>query len=682
MSTRVQKGGTVFKPVAKGRPRAPTDNARRTSTQTPAPKDTPSTASSSAQPVASSSTNAHEHVQGPTQSSSSEPSNAPYPTPVPSLPHATTAQVSIPNPAPQLLEPPSLPPHAIPVYTPATPISSGTVRATPITIGKRQPSMGPPRVTPTAPPASHPAQNDPFPTPPSSLPSIQAGPPPIPPQSEPAQTPVATPLPIPDLSNPNLQFDTSPLPPLPHQSELSHPHDLGDIQSSDAQRLRLNSDSVVKPSRPSRRKGSTTETADNGESSEKGSRKRTRSKKAIAAAETDGQVEGQVEGTQEKPRRKKVNARKAIEEGAEEEPSQPKKRRRKSAAPRERKESAPPFSADAEPGEDLDPTVITMANLCDDTGQGRVSSKASHIFDNHAAWKQSNKERRARMRAVTEAKKYGRDEEDIDDGRPAAASSSQPATNAPSTSKQPTPESSQPPAENTIEGDEGGKDDSAQFDYSQSLDTSRFTVQVRIGPNGETIVDEESLFVDRAEENETENYVHVEESDATKFVNSASYGKKAGGSRWSGMETELFYEALSQFGENYELISYVMPGRDRKACKNKFKAEDKKNPARIQYCLDHRVPYDMQTLSRMTGKDFSGPTPEIRAPTRPNLSQLDGQEADGSGPAAGTSGDGASTPAKSSTPGPSRPSSGKKSKKTQNDGVEVLGSIDNDEWDG
>jgi transcription factor TFIIIB component B'' len=26
-------------------------------------------------------------------------------------------------------------------------------------------------------------------------------------------------------------------------------------------------------------------------------------------------------------------------------------------------------------------------------------------------------------------------------------------------------------------------------------------------------------------------------------------------------------------------------------------------------------PLDMQTLSRMTGRDFSGPTPEIRAPT-------------------------------------------------------------------
>jgi transcription factor TFIIIB component B'' len=28
-----------------------------------------------------------------------------------------------------------------------------------------------------------------------------------------------------------------------------------------------------------------------------------------------------------------------------------------------------------------------------------------------------------------------------------------------------------------------------------------------------------------------------------------------------------------------------------------------------------KQPVDMQTLSRMTGKDFSGPVPEIRAPT-------------------------------------------------------------------
>ena len=30
---------------------------------------------------------------------------------------------------------------------------------------------------------------------------------------------------------------------------------------------------------------------------------------------------------------------------------------------------------------------------------------------------------------------------------------------------------------------------------------------------------------------------------------------------------------------------------------------------------------DIQTLSRMTGKDFSGPTPEIRAPTALSLAE-------------------------------------------------------------
>jgi len=75
------------------------------------------------------------------------------------------------------------------------------------------------------------------------------------------------------------------------------------------------------------------------------------------------------------------------------------------------------------------------------------------------------------------------------------------------------------------------------------------------------------------------------------------------------VETELFYDArsfstfhskcpaefsgqtLSQFGENCELISYILPGRDRRACKNKFKAEDKRDPARINHCLKNRVPY-------------------------------------------------------------------------------------------
>jgi transcription factor TFIIIB component B'' len=175
-------------------------------------------------------------------------------------------------------------------------------------------------------------------------------------------------------------------------------------------------------------------------------------------------------------------------------------------------------------------------------------------------------------------------------------------------------------------------------------------------------------------------------------------------------------QALSQFGENYELMSYVLPGRDRKACKAKFKTEDKKNSQRINHCLKNRVPYgesqpchacvveakpplDMQTLSRMTGKDFSGPVPVIRAKPPPNLepSNLDTESAS------------IAARKQSRTPGPTRPSkeggveteSGptsstrpgvkaapsvppQKAKKSANDmsqnDVEVLGTIDGD-WD-
>ncbi|KAI0068166.1 hypothetical protein BV25DRAFT_1793909 [Artomyces pyxidatus] len=379
--------------------------------------------------------------------------------------------------------------------------------------------------------------------------------------------------------------------------------------------------------RPSRRKSSTA-VVDEAESVDVAHArpKRTRSKKSTHATQEVGDDAGESEPAQRKRRIRRATTDNGQREDGVRAPAR-KRRRTTTDSPRKRRgsrsSSAPVFDPDADPGEDLDPTVVTMATLCDDTGQGRVSSKAAQILDNHAAWKRSSRERRERMRAKMESKKYGRNDDDEDTTANNAMSSvAAPLTteNSAGASASETPGPSAPVLDVHDEVDEPAGEGSG-FDYSQSLATSRFNVQVRIGPNGETIVDEESLFVDRAEEQDTANYTHVEESDATKFVNSASYGKKFRGTRWSAEETDLFFDALSQFGENYELISYVLPGRDRKACKSKFKIEDKRNPNRITHCLNNRVPYDIQTLSRMTGKDFSGPTPIIRARTPPTLSQ-------------------------------------------------------------
>ena len=192
------------------------------------------------------------------------------------------------------------------------------------------------------------------------------------------------------------------------------------------------------------------------------------------------------------------------------------------------KKSPIPYDPD-QPGIDLDPTVVTMASICVDTGQGRVSSKANEVMKNHVAWKASNRERRAQMVVEMEAKKYGKS---LDSGAT--------PNHSPPTSINPPPREangSAPLSEPTT-----GDND---FDYSQTMSASKFNVQVRIGPNGETVVDEESLFVDNSAEEYTHGYTHVEESDTTTFVNSATHSKKLRGSRWSAMETELFYDVRS-----------------------------------------------------------------------------------------------------------------------------------------
>ena len=142
------------------------------------------------------------------------------------------------------------------------------------------------------------------------------------------------------------------------------------------------------------------------------------------------------------PKKRRARRGSSTQPGAEGEDSQTTalgpKRRGKSRAP-----SVPPFDPDADPGEDLDPTTVTMAALCDDTGQGRVSSKAAQVISNHAAWRAASKEKRARLRAIAEAKKYGRNIEDEDQapaangGDRTASSEANPSQEIPSASHSP-----------------------------------------------------------------------------------------------------------------------------------------------------------------------------------------------------------------------------------------------------
>ena len=131
------------------------------------------------------------------------------------------------------------------------------------------------------------------------------------------------------------------------------------------------------------------------------------------------------------------------------------------------------------------------------------------------------------MKAIMEAKKYGRDLEAEEEGGDQNDASTSQGELPSSASRTTTPA---PEAASTNLTEDGPTDKGTdEFSYGDSLAVSRFNVQVRIGANGETIIDEDSLFVNRDEGDQTENYTHVEESDFTKFVNSATYSKKVRG---------------------------------------------------------------------------------------------------------------------------------------------------------
>ncbi|KAJ7170087.1 hypothetical protein C8R46DRAFT_223075 [Mycena filopes] len=594
MTSRVQKGGPIFKPIAKSRARA-TSTAPRQPSTTPAdgPSSVFSTADVSTQATSSMDLGSSMPPPATIPNRVSEPDifrAADTPQPVASSSRTVPVVVASGSriAAPPLIAKSS---HIIsqPRNSPAPPIIS---RAVPIPI-IRPPPTNTPAPSPTL---VNPTDNGPI------LNTFQA-----PPQDDFVFPDALSQLIAP--SNPSTLVptpdDSVPAPETGAKKKLRKRKKRDVVSDADGDATATEGELSEKPTKTRKKRakkdaveddafGAGDGTATEGEASEKPRKPRKKRTKKNAQDDDDD--------AQPKPKKKKTRKATADENGDQD--SSPPKKRRKKTAP-------PAFDPDADPGEEIDPTVVTMAELCVDSGQGRVSSKALEIQMNHLAWKQQSKEKRARMKALAEQKKYGRPEED-EEGNTAEAPATE-ALAAPENSGEVIVGPSESSDAAPVIADASG----SGFDYSQDLTASRFTVQVRIGPNGETIIDEESLTVDRTEEVDTTDYVHVVESDRTKFVNSASYTKKLRGSRWSAEETDLFFEALSQHGENYELLSLVLPGRSRTACKNKFKAEDKKDSARITRCLDSRIPIDMQTLGRLTGRDFTGPTPIIRVPTPP-----------------------------------------------------------------
>nr|WRH23634.1 Myb DNA-binding like [Naematelia aurantialba] len=96
----------------------------------------------------------------------------------------------------------------------------------------------------------------------------------------------------------------------------------------------------------------------------------------------------------------------------------------------------------------------------------------------------------------------------------------------------------------------------------------------------------------------------IEEDESTAMVNSMSYSKKTVKTpKWTVEETELFYIAVSQCGECYDLVADFFPGRTRKNIVSKFRFESRVNPEGLLHAIMHRQPLKEDYLAQASGYD-------------------------------------------------------------------------------
>jgi len=124
--------------------------------------------------------------------------------------------------------------------------------------------------------------------------------------------------------------------------------------------------------------------------------------------------------------------------------------------------------------------------------------------------------------------------------------------------------------------------------------------QVKVGVNGEIIIDEASLQLETTEQKKAKDLLQnspvVFENNKTS-TNYGTWSKKRRHSDWSERETLRFYRALSVVGSDFSMMESIFKNRTRQELKLKFKKEEKLNNKMIDKCLRERGMYtDLEGL--------------------------------------------------------------------------------------
>lgn len=131
-------------------------------------------------------------------------------------------------------------------------------------------------------------------------------------------------------------------------------------------------------------------------------------------------------------------------------------------------------------------------------------------------------------------------------------------------------------------------------------------IQLKMAADGSMVVDEESMVVDRHKNASLENSSKekIQNNPFENLYNSATYGRQQFTDPWTIEEMIKFYQALSMWGTDFNLISQLFPYRSRRQIKSKFVNEEKKHPVMIELALRSKLPPNFEQYCKETRKNI------------------------------------------------------------------------------
>merc|ERR1712008_668722 len=120
--------------------------------------------------------------------------------------------------------------------------------------------------------------------------------------------------------------------------------------------------------------------------------------------------------------------------------------------------------------------------------------------------------------------------------------------------------------------------------------------QVKVGADGNIILDEASLMIETTNTKKAKNDLITAPLVFESANSATNYGtwskRKKKNADWSSKKTIKFYKALSVFGTDFSLMQGVFTKKSRKELQLKFKKEEKVNNKLIEKCLSQGQAFD------------------------------------------------------------------------------------------